>query len=115
MGIQNLSEHVFLVILPEQPHSGNELDAINKIIGDGCDSNVIIDFCQVKMLTSESICSLMALERLLSGLGHKLVLCNVPAEIKQIFTRTGLEMSFEFTDNDFAALQSIKSSSYFYC
>jgi len=115
MGIQNLSGHILLITLPEQPNSGGELDAINKIVDEGCGRNVIIDFYQVKMLTSESICSLMTLERLLSGLGHKLILCNVSAEIKQIFTRTGLEPSFEFADNDFAALQSIKSSSYLYC
>ena len=114
MGIQNLSDSVLLTTLSEQPHLDNELDAINQIIRDGCDRNVIIDFGQVKMLTSGSICSLMTLERLLSGLGHKLVLCNVPAEIKRIFTRTGLEPSFEFADNDFAALQFIRSSSYMY-
>ncbi len=114
MGIQNLSDNILLATLPEQPHLGNELDAINKIVSEGCDRNVIIDFYQVKMLTSESICSLIILERLLSGLGHKLVLCNVPAEIKQIFTRTGLEPSFEFADDDYTALQSIRSSSYLY-
>ena len=114
MGIQNLSENVLLVTLPEQPYLCNELDAINKIVSNECNRDVIIDFYQVKMLTSESICSLMILERLLNGLGHKLVLCNVSAEIKQIFTRTGLEPSFEFADDDFAALQSIRDYSHLY-
>lgn len=114
MGIQNLSEHALLVTLPEQPHWGDELETISKITSDGCYRDVIIDFYQVKMLTSKSICSLIILERLLSGLEHRLVLCNVPPEIKQIFTRTGLEPSFEFADNDFAALQSVKSTSNFY-
>ena len=114
MGIQNLADNILLIILPEQPHLGNEIDVASNIINDGCDRDVIIDFYQVKMLTSESVCSLMILERLLSGLERKLVLCNVPAEIKQIFKRTGLEPSFEFADDDFAAVQSIKNSSYLY-
>jgi len=114
MGIQNLSENILLTILPEQPHLGNEIETINKIISGGCDRDVIIDFYQVKMLTSESVCSLMIVEKLLSGLGHKLILCNVPIEIKQIFTRTGLEPTFEFADNDFAALQLLGKSSYLY-
>ena len=114
MGIQNLSERVLLVTLPEQPHLCDELETVNKITSDGSNRDVIIDFYQVKMLTSESICSLIILERLLSGLGHKLVFCNVSSEIKQIFTRTGLEPSFEFADDDFAALQSIRCSLYLY-
>ena len=114
MGIQNLSENVLLVTLPEQPNQTGELETVNKLFSDGCEQDVIVDFYQVKMLTSECICSLMILDRLLNGLGHKLVLCNLSSEIREIFTRTGLETSFHFADDDYAALQSIKSSTCFY-
>jgi len=114
MGIQDLSENILLAILPEQPHLGNELETINKIISGGGGRDLIIDFCRVKMLTSESVCSLMVIEKVLSGLGHKLILCNVPIEIKQIFTRTGLEPTFEFADDDFAALQLLGKSTYLF-
>jgi len=114
MGIQNLNENVLLVTLPEQPNLTGELETVNKLCSDGCEQDVIVDFYQVKMLTSECICSLMILDRLLNGLGHKLILCNLSPEIKEVFTRTGLETSFHFADDDFAALQSVKSTAYFY-
>jgi len=109
MGIQNLSEDVFLITLPEQPQQSDELESVSRMLSDKVDSDVVIDFAKVKMLTSESICGLMILERLLRGSGHRLILCSVPSVIKQIFVRTGLLTVFEFADNELAALGYLRS------
>lgn len=109
MGIQNLSENVLLINLPEQPQQGDELESVHGMLGDRIGSDVVIDFTKVKMLTSESICGLMILERLLRGAGHRLILCSVPSKIKQIFVRTGLLTVFEFTDDELAALECLRS------
>ena len=108
MGIQNLSEDVLLVSLPEQPQTGDELETISEMLGNKVNHDVVVDFCRVKMLTSESICGLMILDKLLNGHGHQLILCNVSAQIKRIFTQTGLETVFEFAEDEFSALQHIR-------
>lgn len=106
MGIQNFSEDVLLVNLPmKEPQIANELKNINEIIGDKADCDVIIDFSRVEILTSPSICNLMILKQLLSGLGHWLVLCNVSLPVKGIFSVTGFRELFDFTDDKFTALE----------
>lgn len=104
MSIQNFLEDVLLVTLPAEPHLGNELETLNEIAGEGCRRDVIVDFSRVEMLTSESICALMILDKYLSGSGRQLVVCNVSADVKHIFKRTGLEAVFQFADDEYAAL-----------
>ena len=111
MGIQNFLDDVLLVTLPEEPHSADELDKLNEIASEHCYRDVIVDFTKVQMLTSESICSLMILEKYLSASGRKLVFCNASAEIRHIFRRTGLEAVFTFADDEYAAVQAVRCSS----
>jgi anti-anti-sigma regulatory factor len=108
MCIRNLSESIILVILPKEPHMSGELERINEIASDKLNCNVVVDFSKVEMLTSTSICNLMILHKLLSGLGHRLILCSVPFLIKCTFTVTGLEAFFEFADDISVALKSIQ-------
>jgi anti-anti-sigma regulatory factor len=108
MGIQNFSEDILLIILPQQPQHGQEIDIVNKLLSDSVDFNVLVDFAKVEILTSESICGLMILSKLLEGSGRKLVLFNLPPAIKQIFVRTGLLTVFELADDQFDALQYIQ-------
>ena len=115
MGIQNLSEDVILVVLPEEPHLSYELETISEIAGKRSACDVIVDFSRVEMLTSESVCSLMILNKLLGGPkrgggesgGRRLVLCNVPAAVNRIFMLTGLDTVFKFADDRLAALESL--------
>ena len=115
MGIQNLSEDVILVVLPEQPHLSYELETINEIVGKRSECDVIIDLYRVQMLTSECVCSLMILNRQLCGPRRgggeggrrRLILCNVSHAVRHIFTLTGLDTVFTFADDRLAALQCL--------
>lgn len=108
MAIQNMLEDVTLVTLPKEPQSSGELEKLNEIASNKCDSDVVIDCSKVKILTSAAICNLMILTKLLSGLGHQLVLCNVSPPVKRVFMLTGLEASFHFADDVTAALEAIQ-------
>lgn len=110
MCIQNLSENILQVILSKEPHLSNELERTTEIAGNKGNCSVVVNFYKVEILTSTSICNLMILNKLLSGLGHKLILCNVPFLIKCTFTVTGLEDSFEFVDDMSTALESIQTA-----
>jgi len=108
MGIQNYSEDILLVTLPEQPQHGQEIDIVNRLLSDSVDFNVMVDFANVEMLTSETICGLMILSKLLEGSGRKLVLYNLSSPIKQIFLRTGLLAIFDIADDNFDALEHVQ-------
>ncbi len=111
MGIQNYSENVLLITLPKLPQYGEEIDVANKLLSDSVDFDVLVDFSKVEILTSESICGLMILDKLLKGSGRKLVFFDLPSAIKQIFVRTGLLIVFELADDEFDALQHIQDTS----
>jgi anti-anti-sigma regulatory factor len=108
MGIQNFSEDVLLITLPEQPQYGQEIEIVNKLLSDSVDFDVMIDFSKVEILTSGSICGLMILDKLLKGSGRKLAFFDIPSAIKQIFVRTGLMAVFDLADDEFDAIQHIQ-------
>jgi len=109
MGVRNLSEDVVLVTLPQQPQQSDELEAVNTMLSEAIDRDIVIDFSKVEMLTSESICGLLILAKLLAGAGHQLVLCSVPPAINDIFVRTGLLSVFEFANTESDALTHLKN------
>jgi anti-anti-sigma factor len=112
MGIQNFSEDVLYVTLPQHPHMGPELESINEMAGNSDGHDVVIDFTKVKILTSASVCSLMILRQLQNSLGRQLVLCGIPAQVRNIFAVTGLEGLFVFAEDKFGALESMHKLPY---
>jgi len=108
VGIENYLEDVLFVSLPEKPHLGTELETMNEIASEGCNRDVIIDFSEVEVLTSESICGLMILDKYLASSGRHLVLFSASEAIKHIFERTGLAAVFQFADDEYSALQGVR-------
>jgi len=108
MGIQNFSEDIILITLPQQPQYGQEIEIVNKLLSDSVDFDVMVDFSKVEILTSGSICGLITLDKTLKGSGRKLVFFDIPSAIKQIFVRTGLLAVFVLVDDEFDALEHIQ-------
>lgn len=108
MGIEAISKDVLVVTLSELPHSSDEFVAINEAVAEkgGCD--LVVDFSSVNIMTSSSISDLLKLRQLLCDYGHRLILCNVSAFIKSIFTVSGLDAIFDFADDKSAALAAIQ-------
>ena len=112
MEIKRLPENILFVYL-EEPQLRHELIAVNEILSNESTYDVIIDFSGIELLTSEGISSMIILERLLNGYGHKIILCAVSANNRQVLERTGIEPLFEFASDESYALQSLRSSSVF--
>ncbi len=108
MGIQNWSENIVVVDLPEEPQLSDELKAVTEIVRDRGDCEVVIDFSSVDIVTSSSLSKLLKLRKLLADCSHRLVFCNVAAATKGIFTVTGLDGIFELVDDKFVALASLQ-------
>jgi anti-anti-sigma factor len=108
MGIQDWSEDVILVDLPQEPGMGEELKTVTEIVRDRGNCDVVIDFSSVDIVTSSSLSKLLKLRKLLADCGHRLIFCNVAAATKGIFTVTGLDGVFEIADDKFVALASLQ-------
>ena len=108
MGIQNWSEDIILVDLPQEPNMGDELKTVTGMARDRGDCDVVIDFSDVDIVTSSSLSKLLKLRKLMADCGHRLVFCNVAPATRGIFTVTGLDGIFELADDKFVALASLQ-------
>ncbi len=108
MGIQNWSEEILLVDLPQEPDMGEELQTVIEMVRDRGDCDAVIDFSNVDIVTSSSLSKLLKLRKLLGDCGHRLIFCSVAPATKGIFTVTGLDGIFEITDDKFVALASLQ-------
>src|SRR4030042_2624348 len=108
MGIQNWSEDIILVDLPQEPGMGDELKAVSDSAADRGDCDVVVDFSAVDIVTSSSLSKLLKLRKLMVDCGHRLVFCNVAPATRGIFTVTGLDGIFELADDKFVALASLQ-------
>ena len=108
MGIQNWSEDIVLVDLPQEPNMGDELKTVTEITRDRGDCDVVVDFSKVDIVTSSSLSKLLKLRKLLADCEHRLVFCNVAPATRGIFTVTGLDGIFELADDKFVALAGLQ-------
>jgi anti-anti-sigma factor len=108
MGIQNWSEDIILVDLPQEPELGDELKTVTEVVRDRGDCEVVIDFSDVDIITSSSLSKLLKLRKLVGDCGHRLVFCSVAPATKGIFTITGLDGIFEMVVDKFVALASLQ-------
>jgi anti-anti-sigma factor len=108
MGIQNWSDDIVLVDLPQEPQMGDELKTVTEIVLNRGDCDVVLDFSSVDIVTSSSLSKLLKLRKLLADCEHRLVFCNVAPATKGIFTVTGLDGIFELVEDKFVALASLQ-------
>ncbi|MHC4658906.1 MAG: STAS domain-containing protein [Planctomycetota bacterium] len=108
MGIQDWSDDVVLVDLPQEPDMGDELKSVTDIVRDRGNCDVVADFSNIDIVTSSSLSKLLKLRKLLADCGHRLIFCNVAPATKGIFTVTGLDGVFELVDDKFVALASLQ-------
>lgn len=99
MGLENKCNSATLVRLHPLPKMLDELDRIINAASQEAAREVAIDFSSVDIITTPAIARLMTLRRLLIERGHRLVLCSLRANTKDIFTLTGLDEVFEFADD----------------
>jgi anti-anti-sigma factor len=108
MGIQDWSEDIILVDLPQEPEMADEIKAVTEMVRDRGDCDVIIDFSGVDIITSYSLSKLLNLHKSLIDCSHKLVLCSVAASIKGVFMLTALDRIIEVAGDMFVALTSLQ-------
>ncbi|RKY12644.1 MAG: hypothetical protein DRP52_04440 [Planctomycetota bacterium] len=108
MGIQNWSEDVIVVNLATEPDMGDELQTVIGLVTENTMRDVVVDFADADIVTSSSIAKFLKLRKVLCDNGRTLVFCSVSPKTRSIFSVTGLESVFDFTDDQFIALASLQ-------
>jgi anti-anti-sigma factor len=109
MSVQQWSEDVVLVELPAEPEIAEQVREVIEIVRDRGDCDVVVDFSDVAIITSESLAQFVRLHKLLVDCRHKLTLCHVGAATKSIFAVTGLDEVFTMVDEKFDVLAALES------
>jgi len=108
MGINNITEDIILVELPsKEQRRSDEIKAVNEVVSNSNDSDILMDFSRVEIMNSWDISNLLILQNLLSEAGHRLVFFNVGTVTKCIFVVAGVTKIFAFAENRAAALEAI--------
>jgi anti-anti-sigma factor len=108
MAIQEWSEQIVIVDLPEEPDAGDELNSVLQMVRENDEYNVIIDFAGVDIVTSSSISALLKLQKILHDSGRRLFFTDVSPATRNIFRVTGIEELFNFISDKFTALASLQ-------
>jgi anti-sigma B factor antagonist len=94
-------------ILQEVDIQGLE-NSIMALIEQVSGINLIINFCNVKFLTSSALGLLIRVLRKMHGTGGKLKLCSIDPRIFEVFMITRLDEVFEIYDSQEEAVESFE-------
>lgn len=107
MTILKLSDSVLLVVPTQEPDACNDIVAINAMMLKQCDTDIIVDFSQVELLTSSAVSNLLLLRNQVNASGRKLILINVAFATKCILTTLGIHEAFHIVANKTDALEAL--------
>ncbi len=108
MAMQDWSENIVVVDLPNEPGIAEELENVTNMVRDRGNCDVVVDFTAVDIITSSSLSAMLRLHKLLTDCGHRIVLCSVAPATKSVFTITGVNVIFDFVEDKFTALAGLQ-------
>jgi anti-anti-sigma factor len=106
VSIQRWSEDVILVDLPREIESHSELQTVIRMLRQGSDCDVAVDFSHADVVGGMCLAGLLKIQRLVNECGHELTLCGVTPAMRGVFTIARLDDLFEFAEDRFAAWAS---------
>ena len=106
MCIENWSDNVILVSLPDQPNAADWLEDVTVLVANRDDCDVVVDCSQAGHMGPSSFQRLLELDGTLSACGHQLVLCGPQGDIKRSFAAP-FGTTVKFADDRFSALAGV--------
>lgn len=108
MAIQQWSDEIIIVDLPDEPEMTDELISLTEFLAEKRDCNVVVDFSEVGEISSACLSRLLKIRQLTAQGGRRLVLCNIDPSTEDIFSVTGLTEVFHLTEDKFSALATLE-------
>jgi len=107
MTIQNWSDNIIVAELANDPQFTEEMVSLTDMVKQNC-VNVVINLSAVSHMNSSNLSALLRLRKQILAGKRRLILCGIDNRGRTVFSITGLDKIFEFTDNPATALASIQ-------
>ena len=107
MPVEKWSDNVVVVRLADNPHMGDDLDALEQAIRQRR-LDAVIDFSGVRMINSTSLAKLLKIRRQMNAAESLLLLCGTSDQVWGAFLVTNLDKLFEFTGDVPTALTMLQ-------
>ena len=111
MAISNLTEQVLLITLPSRPQASSDIEQAAQEITADAPQHVIIDFSQVRIVSSSTVSELLIIENHLHELNRHLILCCLPPRVQKLLESVGLQGFFQVADDSLGALELLEKCS----
>src|SRR3954453_16808219 len=109
MPVEKWSENVIVMRLGEDPHLGEDLDALDEATKKpAAPVGVVVDFSSVKMVNSSTLARLIKVRRQMAAGGGRLILCGMNDQVWGAFLVTNLDKLFEVTTSVAVARATLK-------
>lgn len=109
MPVEKWSENVIVVRLGEDPHLGEDLDALDESTSKPpAPAGVVVDFAGVKMVNSSTLARLIKIRRQMNAAGNRLILCGMNDQVWGAFLVTNLDKLFEVSNSVAMALATLQ-------
>ncbi|MBN1796835.1 MAG: STAS domain-containing protein [Sedimentisphaerales bacterium] len=103
-----ISDQCVSVAFPGNTSIAKVLQSVREIVTKEPQYSVIVDLSKVTILSSRNLSELMMLRNTLDQNGQRLILCNVPFQIKCEFRVAGLHKVFEFSQDKYSAMNALQ-------
>ncbi|MGD9109926.1 MAG: STAS domain-containing protein [Phycisphaerales bacterium] len=107
MAICDYSDNIIVIELPGEPDLRAELDRAIEILQTGCNSDVIMNFSKVDIMTSMSLSGFLKVREVVCEAGKQMIFCNAKPITKDIFKITCFDGVFEFADTLDQAVEAL--------
>jgi anti-anti-sigma factor len=107
MPVEKWSDNVVVVRLADNPHMGDDLDALDQAVHQRR-LDAVVDFSGVRMINSTSLAKLIKIRRHMNAAESRLLLCGTTDQVWGAFLVTNLDKLFEFTGDVTTALTMLQ-------
>ena len=114
MPVERWSDNVIVVRLADDPHLGDDLDALDEATAQPTAAtpgrlDAVVDFTGVRAVNSSNLARLLKVRRQMQAHGGgRLVLCGLADQVWGAFLVTNLDKLFDFSTDMATALASLQ-------
>jgi anti-anti-sigma factor len=109
MPVEKWSENVIVVRLGEDPHLGDDLDALDEAtVNPPAPLNAVVDFTGVRAVNSSTLARLIKVRRQMNTGSGRLILCGMNDQVWGAFLVTNLDKLFDVSDSVAMALATVQ-------
>ena len=112
MPVERWSDNVIVVRLADNPHLGDDLDALDEATTPPAAAgrlNAVVDFTGVRAVNSSNLAKLLKVRRQMQANGGgRLVLCGLDDQVWGAFLVTNLDKLFDFSGDVATALTTLQ-------